>query len=58
MARVRYFAAAEEFAGLMARIRREEVEAKRINRELMDAGYLHEVLSAAALAAQAGRNQL
>ena len=50
--------AAEAFTGLMARIRREEVEARRINRELMDAGYLHEDLSAAALAAQAGRNQL
>jgi hypothetical protein len=49
---------AEEFAGLMARIRREEIEAGRINQELMDAGYLHEDLSAAALAAQAGRNQL
>ena len=49
---------AEEFAGLMARIRREELEAGRINQELMDAGYLHEDLSAAALAAQAGRNQL
>ena len=49
---------AEEFAGLMARIRREEIEAGRINRELMDAGYLHEDVSAAALAAQAGRNQL
>ena len=49
--------AAEAFTGLMARIRREEVEARRINRELMDAGYLHEDLSAAALAAQAGRNQ-
>ena len=48
---------AEEFAGLMARIRREEIEAGRINRELMDAGYLHEDVSAAALAAQAGRNQ-
>ena len=46
---------AEEFAGLMARIRREEIEAGRINRELMDAGYLHEDLSAAA---QAGRTQL
>ena len=50
--------AAEAFAGLMARIRREEIEAGRINRELMDAGYLHEDLSAAALAAQAGRTQL
>ena len=49
---------AEEFAGLMARIRREEIEAGRINRELMDAGYLHEDVSAAALAAQAGRTQL
>jgi len=49
---------AEEFVGLMARIRREELEAGRINQELMDAGYLHEDLSAAALAAQAGRNQL
>ena len=48
---------AEEFAGLMARIRREEVEAGRINRELMDAGYQHED-SAAALAAQTGRTQL
>jgi len=50
--------AAEMFAGLMARIEREEIEAGRINRELMDAGYLHEDLSAAALAAQAGRTQL
>jgi len=50
--------AAEAFAGLMARIRREEVEARRINRELMDAGYQHEDLSAAALAAQTGRTQL
>ena len=50
--------AAEAFAGLMVRITREEIEAGRINRELMDAGYLHEDLSAAALAAQAGRNQL
>ena len=49
--------AAEAFAGLMVRIRREEIEAGRINRELMDAGYQHED-SAAALAAQAGRNQL
>ena len=49
---------AEEFAGLMTRIRREEIEAGRINQELMDAGYLHEDLSAAALAAQAGRNQI
>ena len=49
--------AAEAFAGLMARIKREEIEAGRINRELMDAGYVHEDLSAAALAAQAGRNQ-
>ena len=49
---------AEEFAGLMARIKREEIEAGRINRELMDAGYLHEDVSAAALAAQAGRTQL
>jgi len=38
--------AAEAFTDLMA-----------LNRELMDAGYLHEDLSAAALAAQAGRNQ-
>ena len=50
--------AAEAFAELMARIKREEIEAGRINRELMDAGYLHEDLSAAVLAAQAGRNQL
>jgi len=50
--------ATEAFAGLMVRIKREEIEAGRINRELMDAGYLHEDLSAAALAAQAGRNQL
>ena len=50
--------AAEAFAGLIAHIRREEIEAGRINRELMDAGYLHEDLCAAALAAQAGRNQL
>ncbi|MCK7511800.1 MAG: hypothetical protein MZV70_52295 [Desulfobacterales bacterium] len=50
--------AAETFAGLMARIEREEIEAGRISRELMDAGYLHEDLSAAALAARAGRNQL
>jgi hypothetical protein len=50
--------AAEAFSELMALIRREEIEAGRINRELMDAGYLHEDLSAAALAAQAGRNQL
>ncbi len=49
--------AADAFSELMARIRREEVEAGRINRELMDAGYQHEDLSAAALAAQAGRNQ-
>ena len=49
--------AAEVFSELMALIRREEIEAGRINRELMDAGYLHEDLSAAALAAQAGRNQ-
>jgi hypothetical protein len=49
--------AAEAFAGIMARIRREEVEARRINRELMDAGYQHED-SAAALAAQTGRTQL
>ena len=49
--------AAEAFSELMALIRREEIEAGRINRELMDAGYLHEDLSAAALAAQAGRNQ-
>jgi len=54
--------AAEAFSELMAlirreEIRREEIEAGRINRELMDAGYLHEDLSAAALAAQAGRNQ-
>ncbi len=49
--------AAEAFAGLMARIKR-EIEAGRINRELMDAGYMHEDLSAAVLAAQAGRNQL
>ena len=48
---------AEAFSELMALIRREEIEAGRINRELMDAGYLHEDLSAAALAAQAGRNQ-
>ena len=50
--------AAEAFSELMALIRREEIEAGRINRELMDAGYLHEDLSAAALAAQAGRTQL
>jgi len=50
--------AAEMFAGLMARIEREEIEAGRINRELMDAGYLHDDLAAAALAAQAGRTQL
>ena len=49
--------AAEAFSELMALIRREEIEAGRINRELMDAGYLHEDLSVAALAAQAGRNQ-
>lgn len=49
--------AAEAFSELMALIRREEIEAGRINRELMDAGYMHEDLSAAALAAQAGRNQ-
>ena len=50
--------AAEAFAGLVARIRREEVEARRINRELMDAGYQHEDLSDAALAAQTGRTEL
>lgn len=49
--------AAEAFCELMALIRREEIEAGRINRKLMDAGYMHEDLSAAALAAQAGRNQ-
>ena len=49
--------AAEAFTDLMALIRREEIEAGRINRELMDAGYMHEDLSAVALAAQAGRNQ-
>ncbi|VBB41634.1 hypothetical protein TRIP_B120069 [uncultured Desulfatiglans sp.] len=48
--------AAEAFSELMALIRRQEIEAGRINRELMDAGYQHED-SAAALAAQAGRNQ-
>jgi hypothetical protein len=42
----------------MVRLKREEIEAGRINRGLMDAGYLHEDLSAAALAAQAGRTQL
>jgi hypothetical protein len=50
--------ATEAFAGIMALIRREEIEAGRINRELMDAGYLHEDLSAAALAAQTERSQL